>query len=65
MKRAPLAAAALVALAGCYTIRYERRGVTPEAGAPREVWNHGALGGTIPASRGGGRPPPAPPRPAA
>lgn len=51
MKGAPLAAAALVALTGCYTIRYERRGVAPEAGAPREVWNHGALGGTIPASR--------------
>jgi hypothetical protein len=50
MKAAALAAAA-VALGGCYTIRYERHGVSPEAGAPREVWNHGALGGTIPASR--------------
>jgi TolB-like protein len=49
MKAAALAAAA-VALGGCYTIRYERHGVSPEAGAPREVWNHGALGGTIPAS---------------
>jgi TolB-like protein len=45
------AAAALLALSGCYTIRYERHGATPEAGAPRETWNHGALGGTIPASR--------------
>ncbi|HEX9052783.1 MAG TPA: DUF2380 domain-containing protein [Anaeromyxobacter sp.] len=44
------AATTLLALAGCYTIRYERHGVPPEAGAPREVWNHGALGGTIPAS---------------
>lgn len=46
-----VAAAALLALTGCYTIRYERHGVPPEPGAPREVWNHGALGGTIPASR--------------
>jgi TolB-like protein len=45
------AAAAAVALSGCYTIRYERRGVSPEAGAPRESWKHGVLGGTIPASR--------------
>jgi TolB-like protein len=49
---APRAVAALlaVALSGCYTIRYERRGASPEAGAPRAVWTHGILGGTIPAS---------------
>jgi len=51
MRPAALAAAAAVALSGCYTIRYERRGVLPESGAPRETWNHGALGGTVPASR--------------
>lgn len=49
----PGAAAALAALAlsGCYTIRYERRGVSPEPGAPRERWQHGVLGGTVPGSR--------------
>ena len=51
IRRALLAAAAVSALSGCYTIRYERRGLAPEAGAPRETWNHGILGGTIPASR--------------
>jgi len=45
------AALAALALSGCYTIRYERRGVSPEPGAPRERWQHGVLGGTIPASR--------------
>jgi hypothetical protein len=38
------AALATVALSGCYTIRYERRGVSPETGAPRERWQHGVLG---------------------
>jgi hypothetical protein len=38
-----------VALAGCYTIRYERH-ATPEAGAPREQWHHGVLGGLVDAS---------------
>jgi len=51
VRPAALAAAAAVALSGCYTIRYERRGVLPESGAPRETWTHGALGGTVPASR--------------
>lgn len=50
MRRAVLLLAA-IALSGCYTIRYERRGVPPEPGAPREVWNHAALGGAVPASR--------------
>ncbi len=50
--RAPAAAAlAALALSGCYTIRYERRGVSPEPGAPRERWQHGVLGGTIAGSR--------------
>jgi hypothetical protein len=53
MSRVAVAAAALasLALSGCYTIRYERRGVSPEAGVPREVWSHGVLGGSVPASR--------------
>ncbi len=37
---------AVAALAGCYTIRYERR-VAPEPGAAREQWHHGLLGGAI------------------
>ena len=37
-------AAALLVAAGCYRIRFERRGV-PEAGAPRELWHHGVIGG--------------------
>jgi hypothetical protein len=43
-----LAAAALLLLAGagCYTIRYERRGAA-EPGAPIELTHHGFLGGTI------------------
>lgn len=48
--RLAAAAAAALALSGCYTIRYERR-AAPEAGAPRELWNHALLGGTFPASR--------------
>ncbi len=36
---------AAAALSGCYTIRYERRGLSPEPGSPREVWHHGILGG--------------------
>jgi hypothetical protein len=52
MTRGALAAAlAALALSGCYTIRYERRGITPEPGAPRERWQHGVLGGTFHASR--------------
>jgi len=42
----PAALAAIVALAGCYTIRYERR-ATPEPGAPREQWHHGLVGGAV------------------
>lgn len=45
------AAAAAALLSGCFTIRYERRGVLAEAGAPRERWQHGILGGTIQGSR--------------
>ena len=37
----------LASLAGCYHIRYERRGAAAEAGAPREEWHHGAIGGTF------------------
>lgn len=49
---AGLAALALaVAGSGCYTIRYERRGVSPEPGTPRETWHHGILGGAVAASR--------------
>ncbi len=47
MTRRLAAAALAAALAGCYTIRYERRSVLPEPGAPREVWHHGILGGTL------------------
>lgn len=43
------ALAAALALAGCYTIRYERR-AAPEAGAPRERWHHGVVGGLVDAS---------------
>lgn len=39
----------VAALAGCFTIRYERR-AAPEAGAPREQWHHGLVGGLIDAS---------------
>ncbi len=46
-----LAAATAVALSGGDTIRWERRGVAPEAGAPRESTNHAALGGVVPAGR--------------
>jgi hypothetical protein len=38
---------ALVALGGCFHIRYERPGMVAESGAPREQWHHGALGGAI------------------
>ncbi len=38
---------AMVGLAGCYHIRYERPSVVGEGGAPREQWHHGALGGAI------------------
>jgi hypothetical protein len=40
------AALAALALAGCYTIRYDRR-AAPEGGAPREQWHHGLLGGVV------------------
>lgn len=43
-------AAAVATLPGCFTIRYERRGVAAEAGAPRERWHHAFLGGTVPGS---------------
>jgi hypothetical protein len=42
-----VAAAAALALAGCYTIRYERRSTLPEPGAPRQVWHHGFVGGSL------------------
>ena len=44
-RRLALPVAAL-ALAGCFTIRYERR-AAPEAGLPREQWHHGFVGGLI------------------
>lgn len=44
MRTRVAAAAALLLLSSCYTIRYERRGAA-EAGAPREVWHHGIVGG--------------------
>ena len=40
------AALLLLASAGCYTIRYERRGAA-EPGPPVELTHHGFLGGTI------------------
>lgn len=46
-RRLAAAALAALALAGCYTIRYERRSTLPEAGAPRQVWHHGFVGGTL------------------
>jgi hypothetical protein len=39
----------VLVLSGCYTIRYQRRS-QPEAGAPREQWHHGLVGGAIDAS---------------
>ncbi len=51
MSRANVAAALLLlACSGCYTIRYERRGAA-EAGAPREQWHHGFVGGVVTAKR--------------
>jgi hypothetical protein len=47
MTRRVLAAVVAAALSGCYTIRYERRSALPEAGAPREVWHHGFVGGAL------------------
>ncbi|MGB8929826.1 MAG: hypothetical protein WCC48_01105 [Anaeromyxobacteraceae bacterium] len=44
--QAATAALLLLAGAGCYTIRYERRGVA-EAGAPREQWHHAFVGGVV------------------
>jgi hypothetical protein len=49
-RRLALAALAAATLSACYTIRYERRSVLPEAGTAREKWQHGLVGGTIPAS---------------
>jgi hypothetical protein len=50
-RRLAVGALAAALLASCYTIRYERRSALPEAGEARERWQHGVLGGTIPASR--------------
>lgn len=50
MIRRAAAAVVALALAGCYTIRYERRSALPEAGAPRQVWHHGLVGGAVLAS---------------
>lgn len=47
MTRRLVAALAAAALAGCYTIRWERRSALPEAGAPRQVWHHAFVGGTL------------------
>jgi len=49
MTRARLALAAAVVLfsgAGCYTLRYERRGAA-EGGAPREQWHHAFVAGAV------------------
>jgi hypothetical protein len=49
MTRATLTAAAaslLLAAAGCYSIRYERRGAA-DPGAPREQMNHAFIGGFV------------------
>lgn len=46
MKRA-ISLLMLALMAGCYHIRYERRGVVAEGGAPREQWHHGAVGGSF------------------
>lgn len=48
--RVAAAACAALALSGCYTIRYERRGIAAQPGTPREGLHHGVLGGTIVAS---------------
>ncbi len=48
--RLAAAVSAALALSGCYTIRYERRGMAAQAGTPREGWHHGVLGGTFVAS---------------
>jgi len=40
-------ALAAALLAGCYTIRYERRSVLAEEGTPREVTHHAFVGGTF------------------
>jgi hypothetical protein len=49
-RRLVAAALAAAVLAGCYTIRYERRSALAEQGAPRESWHHGLVGGTFLAS---------------
>jgi hypothetical protein len=49
MSRRLAAAAAALALAGCYTIRYEHRSALPEQGTPRESTHHAFLGGVVPA----------------
>ena len=41
------AALAALSLAGCYTIRYERRSALPEPGTPKETTHHGFVGGLI------------------
>ncbi len=47
MTRRLVAALAALALAGCYTIRYERRSALPEPGTPREVTHHAFVGGVL------------------
>jgi hypothetical protein len=47
MSRRLVAALAAFSLAGCYTIRYERRSALPEPGTPKEVTHHGFVGGVI------------------
>jgi hypothetical protein len=46
-RRLAAAALAAVTLSACYTIRWERRSTLPEAGTPRELWHHGAVGGLV------------------
>jgi hypothetical protein len=45
-----VAALAALSLAGCYTIRYERRSALPEPGTPKETTHHAFVGGMIPGS---------------
>jgi hypothetical protein len=47
VRRALAAALAAALLAGCYTIRYERRSALPEEGTPREVTHHAFVGGAF------------------
>lgn len=45
MRRLALAMAAMVALSGCYRIRFHHSKLISEGGAPREIWHHGVADG--------------------